>query len=575
MHSVLMKIQSHVKQYIQVIQSFFNADIDVDVCDANLLRIAGTGRFSGGIGQKMTHGKLSGMGIAEKREVFVFNPPREEPCRSCEHLRYCGNYAKMIFPLIGNGEILGAVSITALNPDQSRDLLVRKDKVSLFIRAVCDLIVLKMREYADQQRHAQQLRLQDQLVNAIKDGVMILDSENRILHINRRGESILGCTLQQIRQLTRDRRFSLAQVRTVDAEVEFLLRIRRTKMRLAGHVYEVGDGLPGDVARIFVFVDMRTLRENLLPPGSMVSCTFDSIIGKSAAFLEAVEACRKIAFHSTPALLAGEVAVGKEVFARAIHNEGVFRSNKFIRIAHGGELQDFLDKDKFDRERMNSNDYFFRADKLDGNTLYMDEIGDFVLEDQCIVLALVQRSRQLNIRVICSTSKDLEPMSESGEFHPELFYSLEVYAVTIPPVRSRGNDVMLFVAHYLKAANRQMHRNVLLSKEVQSMFLTHPWRGNVREIENTIAYLVEHAETDDEEITPKILPPGLQKKFAGKQKKDYNLEKAEKHMIVQALNDSALSLSSRSKVAKALGISNATLYRKLKHYGIRQKTKFD
>lgn len=575
MLSPLMLIQEHVKQCVKTIHSFFDRDIDIDVCDSLLIRIAGTGRFGDMIGQKIRHNKLSTIAMSEKRDVFVFFPTREEPCRSCEYRSYCGNYARMVIPIIDGRSVLGALSITAVNPEQGRTFLTHKDRFVPFMRSMADLILLKVRELEWEKRREHFLRMQASLVNAIRDGVMILDRNDNVVFINKRGEDILGVTIDNIRKLARDGRFSLVRVGGADGEEEYKLAVHRTKMRLVGQMYHIGDDDPENVQRVFLFADKRTLRENLVLPGSMVNCTFDDIIGESPAFREAVETCRKAAFHNTPVLLAGEIAIGKEVFARAMHNVGVFRNNRFVRVALAGDLQALLDHESMDRERMNSNDFRFKPEALDGNTVYIDEVGDFAMENQSAIHALVRDSRLLNTRVICSTSKNLEPFVESGEFHPELYYALEVSTITIPPVRARGNDIILLAEHYLDIANAQMSKNLSLSREVHALLLAYPWRGNVREIENTMAYLVENADVEDEEITPDRLPASLRRKFEDRRKREYNLEEAEKRLIVRALNDLSLSRASRADVAKALGISNATLFRKLKQYDIHRKVEFD
>lgn len=573
MESVLMPIRNHAVQYVQVIRSFF--DGDVDIADPTLIRIEGTGRYDMQIGKKMTHYHLSSIAMSEKRIVAIFNPAQEEPCRSCKHRPFCGNYVRMIFPIMHEGEVYGAVSLTAQNPEQSRDLLARKDKFTLFMQTMCDLFILRVQEHREKQKEARRRKVQEELIGAIQDGVMILDEENRVQYVNKRGEKILGCDIHQIRQLAQDGRFSISHVKTENGESEYLVKMRRSRISLSGRAYEAEGAGPSGKNQIIVFADIHTLQDNLHTARGSMPCTLDGIIGDSPAFRAAVAACRDVAFHITPVLFVGEIASGKEVFARALHNEGPFRNNRFIRIAQGYELQGLLDKEAMSEGMANGNDFLFRKDLLDGNTLYIDEVSDLIIENQSIVLAIMQKARELNTRVLCSTSRDLLPMVESGKFHPELYYSLEIYSIPIPPVRDRGADVVLLAKHYLDAANGLSHKTLRLSKDVLGSFMEYPWRGNVREIENTVAYLVEHVEIDEGEVTVKLLPSALRKKLADRKKRDYNLEQAERELIIKALNDVSLRSGSRANVAKELGISNATLYRKLKQYDIKENTQFD
>jgi len=196
------------------------------------------------------------------------------------------------------------------------------------------------------------------------------------------------------------------------------------------------------------------------------------------------------------------------------------------------------------------------------------------MENQQILLRIINTGHFLNSRVICSTSRPLKPLVESGDFYPELFYVLDVNSILIPPLRSRGKDIILFAEHFIKSANKRAHKNIRLSKEVYGKFLDYLWPGNIREIENTITYIVDHSEIDDGELGAEQLPAAIKNKLEVNRNMDYNLENAEKQLIIKALNELAYNTNSKALVAKELGISTATLYRKLSKYGIVQNPIF-
>ncbi len=573
MQSNLLAISDEMQSFVRVIEAFYT--VDIDLVDDRLIRVIGTGRYGNDFGKTNKYSHLAEISLKTRDTVLRFYPPQEEPCKSCPNRPYCGNFARLLFPIWDEGKVAGVLSITARSQEQSRQLHAEQDRVSLFMKTIADAISTRIRQYRDRNRHEQQNRLLQQLVNTVKDGAMVLDGDNLVHFINKRGENILGSTFRQIQSLAREGLFSVTHVKTTTGTSEFQAKIRTTRFRLIGEVHEVGAEDPAARRRIFVFADLKTLQSNRSLPGGDANCTFDTIICESPAFMETVEACRKVAFHLTPVLLHGEIASGKEVLARAIHNEGQLRNNRFIRIAHGSELQQFLRHDTPGVDAQDGGGYVFQSEALDGNTVYVDEVSDLTLENQCIVLALVQRSRDLGFRIICSTSKDLEALAEKGDFHPELYHSLEVYQIFIPPVRERGKDILLLANHYLAIANGQAHKNLRLAKGLQAKLLDYPWRGNIREIENTMTFLVGQVEQDDGEIGFGQLPSALQKKLSSRRKPDYNLENSEKRLIVKALNDQSLASRPRAKIARELGISPATLYRKLKQYDIKSNLKFE
>lgn len=546
--------------------------VDVDICDQDLVRVAGTGRNDRLFGKKLESGHLSAKTMREQRIITMFNSQNEEPCRDCPRLKQCGKYPRLYFPLVDEGGVHGAISIIAVTAAQSRDLLQRKDNFVLFMQTVCDLITMKIREHKERLLREYQAKLQERLINVIDEGLMILDDQNRVLSVNKRCEKVLDCSIQQIRQLSELRRFSVAPLSVQDAggRIDYLVKIRRTKIKLSGHVYEVNAADPTKINRIFVFVDIRTLHESLAPSVSPQHSGFDSMIGDSPEFRKAVAVCREAAFSLTPALLVGEVGIGKEMFARAMHYESALRKKQFIRLASGAAMQELIGKSVFSDSRSSDGASALRDDFLEGNSVYIDEVGDLAMDHQRILLDIIHKSRALNTRVLCSTSKSLKVLVDSVDFHPELFYSLDIHAIAIPPLRLRDKDVLLFIDHYLRIANENAHKNVSLGKDAIGHFLGYSWPGNIREVENTITYVVEHSGIDDGELNLEGIPDEVVAKLREKHHDNYNLEKTERLLITRALNEFSSSRHTRADVAKALGISNATLYRKLKQYGIRE-----
>ena len=575
MESLLMSIQEHVSKYVEMVTTVF--DVHVDISDNRLLRVAGTGRFNRMIGSPMLHnGNLFTKCMETGERIFVKDPETDQICRDCINRPVCKGQCEMGFPIKLDGEVLGVISIASSSPDQYETIMRSADKLTLFMENITDLIALKAREYQDQRLQVYNTKLREKLINLISDGVMILNDKNKILYMNNRCEKILDCNLAQIQYLTKIKQFAIVEKSGHKTDsADFMVRIRAKRIRLTGVIHNVNGVNEGEINKVFIFTDIKTLHENLTQSDMQQQYNFDYLIGESPSVLEAVSACKATAYSPNPVLLMGEPGSGKEMYARAIHNESIRRNNQFIRLTHGSAVEELIEKAVFDREQVQAGDVQVKNELLEGNTLYIDEVGDLSLANQVILLTVIQNSKFNNTKVICGSSKDLRQMSQKGEFKPELFYALEVYTVQIPPMRTRGRDILLFVDYYLEKCNADANKRITFSKEVRGMFLDYSWKGNIREIENVVSYVVEQMDSQATEVTAENMPPLILQRLRDDKKDAYNLANAEKELILKALNDFGNSSRSKSRVAKELGISNATLYRKLKQYRIQQNTLFE
>lgn len=573
MDSVLSTIRPRIEKYIKMIRAIF--DVDVDVCDRQLVRVAGTGANNRMIGKRLASGRHSQKAMNEKTYVIAKDPLNEEMCQGCVNQNICIRHCGMTFPLMNDDEVFGAINITALNSEQEKELIERQEDFVLFMQTICDLITLTVREHQNFRIQSYNMKLQERLINVINDGVMILNEHNAIQFINERCSKILGYNLQQIQYLTRIKQLSVRPLKIQDNEqIQCEVVIRDTRLRLTGRCYDVETLAPGKTDKIFVFFDIRTLHENMNPAPGFSRFTFHSLIGESPLFRETVSLCKNVACTLSPILLSGEAGTGKELFARAIHNESTLCKNQFIEIIRSNAMQDFIETSILGSDPAAINELSLKNDIIEGNSLYFNEISNLSMENQQILLRIINTGHFLNSRVICSTSRPLKPLVESGDFYPELFYVLDVNSILIPPLRSRGKDIILFAEHFIKSANKRAHKNIRLSKEVYGKFLDYLWPGNIREIENTITYIVDHSEIDDGELGAEQLPAAIKNKLEVNRNMDYNLENAEKQLIIKALNELAYNTNSKALVAKELGISTATLYRKLSKYGIVQNPIF-
>ncbi len=312
--------------------------------------------------------------------------------------------------------------------------------------------------------------------------------------------------------------------------------------------------------------------------------TFSNIVGQSGTLARARELAEKAAQGKSTVLLRGESGTGKEVFAHAIHAASSRRDQSFVRVNCGAIPAELLESELFGYEE----GAFTGARKggkpgkfelANGGTIFLDEVGDLPLSMQAKVLRVLQekevervgsnRLQQLDIRVIAATHRDLEKMVGAGEFRSDLYYRLNVFTITIPPLRDRRDDIVLLSEHLLHRFNAEFTLAVTgIDQRVQELFLAYSWPGNVRELQNVIERAVNVAEGD--KIILADLPLYLKDK-AGKnlapklQSLALEIAEAEKGAILKALK---ITAGNKVQAAAVLGIHRTNLYRKMEKYGI-------
>ena len=228
----------------------------------------------------------------------------------------------------------------------------------------------------------------------------------------------------------------------------------------------------------------------------------NSILGNSEKLLRAVELASKVSEKSSSnVLILGETGTGKGLFARAIHNNGPLNQFPFIDIVCTAIPENLLESELFGYEAGAFTDARTRKIGLfelaERGTLFLDEIGDLSFNIQTKLLRAVEKKVikrlggvvdiPVNARIISATNRDLEFMVEQNLFRRDLYHRLNVVSLEIPPLRDRGEDIVLIANHFIDVFNKQFNKSVKkLDKDVQHLLMGHPWPGNVRELRNAI-----------------------------------------------------------------------------------------
>ena len=310
----------------------------------------------------------------------------------------------------------------------------------------------------------------------------------------------------------------------------------------------------------------------------------DGIIGASANIQDVLRMISRLKDTRTPVLVSGESGTGKELVARAIHFRGAMAQTPFVAVDCGSLVPTLMESELFGYEKgaftgaMKSKAGLFQA--ANGGTIFLDEIGELPLEMQAKLLRVLQErevrpvgsneSRTVDVRVIAATNRDLETAYREGTFRKDLYFRLNVVTVHVPALRERRSDIPMLAHWFLERC--APGRAVQVSNAAMKSLLQYDWPGNVRELENCVERAV--ALGDQQMIDSDDLPPAIAATLveteavaagSGAGFTTTDLEDIERTTIErvfqQVKGDKALA-------GKMLGISRATLYRKLKRYNI-------
>jgi two-component system response regulator AtoC len=300
------------------------------------------------------------------------------------------------------------------------------------------------------------------------------------------------------------------------------------------------------------------------------------LITQSPKMLEVLKLINRAAPSDSPILVSGESGTGKEMVARAIHERSGRKNGPFVAIHCGGLQREILESELFGHERGAFTGAFTTKPGLfemaDKGTIFLDEIGEMPIDSQVKLLRALEtqsfyrvggtRPRQVDVRIVAATNRDLIEAVRQGHFRQDLLYRINTVAIVLPPLRERPEDILLLAEYFL--AERPSASPMRLSEEVATALHRYSWPGNVRELRHVIQRAVMLAPGDVIEVHD--LPLDLQASGEPAESPPLRLDTMERKHIVTVLQQVK---GHRGRAAAVLGIDPKTLYRKTVAYRIR------
>jgi PAS domain S-box-containing protein len=443
------------------------------------------------------------------------------------------------------------------------------------------------------------------IFNTMSDGVLMVDECGIVNQLNPAAKEILNRKEADVLGISIDRIFGSRTVITRQMlenkepyeDVEFMVDTKKGMF----HCFASGEPLTDDggkvIGGVIILRPIKQIQKLVNRfSGYCATLQFSDIIGESLEILEVIRVASLAAVTSSSILLQGESGTGKEIFAQAIHNHSEQRNGPFValncgvipRELIGSELFGYVEGAFTGAVRGGKPGKFELAS---GGTLFLDEIGDMPLEQQIALLRVLQEKRvmrigsdkviSVSVRVICATNKNLSQEVEKGSFRQDLYYRLNVISITIPPLRNRVPDISLLFRYFLDKIGRDRGTKFCVEPAVVACLERFHWPGNVRELQNVVERAVSLAESEvitvvhlpmevyvPQKTVPsqtKSLLPSSPKECFGREQRRQLLDAAERQEILLLLSKCGGNIS---VVARELGISRNTLYRKMRLYAI-------
>jgi transcriptional regulator with PAS, ATPase and Fis domain len=437
------------------------------------------------------------------------------------------------------------------------------------------------------------------IFEALYDGVLIADKECRVIYINKAYTRITKVNSEDIvgRPLDIVRKGSMLSEVIKSGEKRLAARRKTDNIEYVVNMVPIieNNEIVGGISILNEINDVYKLAEELRKSNNIINelkkrvknignakYTIEDIISADPKSEHTKELTVKISEMDLNVLITGESGTGKELYAQSIHNESRRKRGPFIPVNCAVLDNNLLESELFGYEE----GAFTGAKKggkrglfqeANGGTIFLDEISELDYRLQAKLLRVLQErtvrpvgsvvETEVDVRIIAATNKNLEALAAAGEFRQDLYYRLSVAALNIYPLRERRGDIMPLINNFLKEAEDKLKSKVDLSQEAANLLINYEWPGNVRELKNTIefaAMMVEDGVIRSDGLPKRIQDEGLKKNMIEVRSLKEVVRQAEANEIERALLKYGDTVEGKQKVAKALGISLASLYNKIK-----------
>lgn len=579
--SILLEIQDTVKAYAGIMSRV--AQVEVEVVDENLFRIAGTGIFADHVNEDMSvEGYVYRHVLRTGSLEIIYEPGKEPLCQSCPRRNVCREEIEISMPIRFGTRNIGVIGLIGSTPNQKARILKEEAMYLELLAQIADFISAKASEMAETKRRKSLLETLNSVINHVEKGILIFGKNEIVAAANPAAEKQLST-----RQLEGKTVSVTPTGDSLNHQNEYRIQIDGREYLVMGHHYDL-DRDPERYSRLLLFESTRAIRERYYEITSTVPLEgVFNMIGSSPQTRSLQEEIRKVAKSTSTVLITGESGSGKEIVASAIWKASDRKDHRFIAINCGAIPEPLLESELFGYVKgaftgADPNGRMGKFELANKGVIFLDEIGDMPLYLQVKLLRVLQERKiirigsnqviPIDVRIIAATNKNLQEMIEKKQFREDLYYRLNVIPLKVAPLRERTEDIKDLVLHFAgRYAGLFGKKLRSITEDTMEALCRYPWYGNVRELENSVEFMINMME-EEGILNRQTLPDNI----LGTVRETKNvsvpappaqqirpLKDLEEQEIRRALELFGSGTEGKRQAAKALGISLATLYRKL------------
>ncbi|MBC7347091.1 MAG: sigma 54-interacting transcriptional regulator [Clostridia bacterium] len=545
--------------------------VEIGFIDGGYENIAATGPFRAELGTHYPRPSLTALIMESQRDLFMERPRATQACSQCPRRNNCRIMATLCVPIKCRASIVGLWAFIAYNEAQREALYQRRAMLWQMSQQVIRMLECYLRQHQAERERARLLHYLQRVLDGIPRGMMIVDRPASLILANKLAKEQVGRALGSLGH----RLFSRSLLpQTGDSVTSYSFREVIGRRFVAGTVQPLIEGgePQGAIITFEAFGGEEAGAEDALA----------EIVGRSEAILKLKETIRTLAPTEATVLLTGESGTGKELLARAIHRLSRRKAGPFVAVNCAAIPADLLEAELFGYEkgaftgaRPEGKAGIFEL--AQGGTILLDEVGDLPLSLQAKLLRVIEdrqiqrvgglRSIPLDVRFLAATNRDLAELVAQGRFREDLYWRLNVVLLSIPPLRERPEDIMPLARFFLRKYAHALGKHLGgFAPDCEDVLSRYPWPGNVRELQNVVhcAAIMERSSFVTVRSVPERLTQGEGTALAPR----LHLEELEKEAIARALAKFGWNKKGKEAAARELGIGIASLYRKIKKYGL-------
>ena len=574
MKTLLLEIQDAVQKYANIISRV--SGIDVEVADSNLHRIAGTGPFALKSGESVPIDGHVYRHVMQSGQVQIIETPGEHPlCVHCANRGDCKEVVAISKPIYLEDSCIGIIGLVGSLPEHKQRVLANKDMYLELLDQIAGFVAVNARDFQESAQKSSLMNTLDLAINNMSQAVLIIGEDHMITAANKAATEYFDSL-----KLVGEKIFLLATGDQLNQGNEYHIRIGSSTRSVFGSEHKISN--PSNThAKMLIFNDGQALLQQAYQMGYMGGQSDQSpIIGNSESTKVLKKEIEKASKSISTILISGESGTGKEVVAAAIWKSSSRKDKNFVTVNCAAIPEAFLEAELFGYVKgafsgIDPNGRQGKFELAHQGILFLDEIADMPLHLQVKLLQVLQERKitrlgsnqhiPIDVRIIAATNQDLKQMIAVKKFREDLYYRLNVFPIRVSPLRNRLEDMEVLIHHFASYyAQRFQKKLTRIPPEVSRRLQTLPWKGNIRELENTVEFMVNMME-DDGILGLDILPKDFfaSQEPMAKESSFQTLHELEEQAILEALNRFGNTVDGKRQAANQLGISLATLYRKL------------